>query len=51
MRRPSIGYVIALLAAVGLMNAFAFKADAQSQLTLLSPNPIEATINRLTADF
>jgi molybdate transport system substrate-binding protein len=51
MRRPSIGYVVALLAAVGLMNAVAFNADAQSQLTLLSPNPIEATINRLTADF
>jgi len=51
MRRPSLGYVVAVVAAVGLMNAVAFKADAQSQLTLLSPNPIETTINKLTADF
>ena len=36
MRRPSLGYVVAVVAAVGLMNAVAFKADAQSQLTLLS---------------
>jgi ABC-type molybdate transport system substrate-binding protein len=44
-------YVVASIIAVGLVAGIAFKADAQAQLTLLSPNPIEATINKLIADF
>jgi molybdate transport system substrate-binding protein len=44
-------YVVASIIALGVMAGIAFKADAQAQLTLLSPNPIEATINKLTADF
>jgi molybdate transport system substrate-binding protein len=51
MSRLSIRYVVALVTALGLVLGIAFKADAQAQLTLLAPNPIEATINKLTADF
>jgi len=51
MSRRSIRYVVALVIALGLIVGIAFRADAQGQLTLLSPNPIEATINKLTADF
>ena len=51
MSRRSIRYVVALVSALGLIVGIAFRADAQAQLTLLSPNPIEATINKLTADF
>jgi len=51
MSRRFIRYVAALVSALGLIVGIAFKADAQAQLTLLSPNPIEATINKLTADF
>jgi len=47
----SIRCVVALVTTLGLVVGIAFKADAQAQLTLLSPNPIEATINKLTADF
>jgi molybdate transport system substrate-binding protein len=51
MSRLSIRYVVALVTALGLVLGIAFEAGAQAQLTLLSPNPIEATINKLTADF
>src|SRR4026208_15146 len=51
MSRLSIRYVAAWVPALGLIGGIAFRADAQSQLTLLSPNPIETTINKLTADF
>jgi len=51
MSRFSIRYVAALVTALGLIVGIAFKANAQAQLTLLSPNPIEDTINKLTADF
>jgi len=51
MSRQSMRYVVASILALGLVITIAVKADAQAQLTLLSPNPIEATINKLTADF
>ena len=51
MSRHSMRYVVASLVAVGLMVGIALNAGAQAQITLLSPNPIEATINKLTADF
>jgi len=51
MSRRFIRYVVALVSALGLIVGIAVTADAQAQLTLLSPNPIEATINKLTADF
>jgi molybdate transport system substrate-binding protein len=51
MSHRSISYAVASVAALGLIIGIAFKADAQAQLTLLAPNPIEATINKLTADF
>jgi len=51
MSRRFIRYVVALVSVLGLIVGIAFKADAQAQLTLLSPNPIEATINKLTTDF
>ena len=51
MSRRSISWFVVLVAALGLIVGIAFTASAQAQLTLLSPNPIEATINKLTADF
>ena len=51
MSRRSIRYIVALVSVLGLIVGIAFKTNAQAQLTLLSPNPIEATINKLTADF
>jgi len=51
MSGRAISYVVVSVVAVGLIIGIAFQADAQSQLTLLSPNPIEATINKLIADF
>src|SRR4029079_18033966 len=50
MSRQSMRYVVASLTARGLVAVLAFKANAQAQLALLSPNPIEGTINKLTAD-
>jgi molybdate transport system substrate-binding protein len=43
-------YVVALLVALGFIVGIA-NAYAQTEITLLSPNPIETTINKLTADF
>jgi molybdate transport system substrate-binding protein len=40
-----------LLALLGLLLGAAPDARAQAEITLLSPNPIEATINKLVADF
>ena len=51
MSRHSMRYLVASIIALGLMLGIALNAAAQAQLTLLSPNPIEATINKLTADF
>ena len=51
MSRYSMRYVVASITALGLMLGVALNAGAQAQITLLSPNPIEATINKLTADF
>jgi len=42
---------IAWIVAATLMFRSMYPAYAQAELTLLSPNPIETTINRLTADF
>jgi len=44
-------YPALLLALVGLLLGAAPGALAQTEITLLSPNPIEATINKLAADF
>ena len=51
MSRHSMRYVVASITALGLTLGIALNAGAQAQITLLSPNPIEATINKLTADF
>jgi molybdate transport system substrate-binding protein len=51
MSRHSMRSLAASIIALGLMLGIALNAAAQAQLTLLSPNPIEATINKLTADF
>jgi len=40
-----------LLSVLGVMLVAAPGARAQTEITLLSPNPIEATINKLVADF
>ena len=44
-------YLVSLLVLIGLTLQVASDARAQTEITLLSPNPIEATINTLTADF
>jgi molybdate transport system substrate-binding protein len=44
-------YVVAPLITLGLILSIGFTTHAQTELTLLSPNPIEATINKLIADF
>jgi molybdate transport system substrate-binding protein len=40
-----------LLAVLGLMLGMAPGARAQTEITLLSPNPIQETINKLVADY
>ena len=44
-------YLAMLPAVLGLMLGVAPGARAQTEITLLSPNPIETTINTLAADF
>jgi molybdate transport system substrate-binding protein len=44
-------HLISLFAVLALMLHVGSDGQAQSEITLLSPNPIEATINKLTADF
>jgi molybdate transport system substrate-binding protein len=44
-------YLISLLGILGVILRVGSDANAQTEITLLSPNPIEATINKLTADF
>jgi molybdate transport system substrate-binding protein len=45
-------YLVSSLVLMGLMLQVVSAAPAQTtEITLLSPNPIEATINKLTADF
>ena len=45
-------YLVSSLVLLGLMLQVVSDARAQTrEITLLSPNPIEATINKLTADF
>ena len=44
-------YLASLLVLVGLMLHAASDARAQTEVTLLSPNPIEAVINELAAGF
>src|SRR5512133_510552 len=44
-------HLIAGTIAVALAMGISFTARAQSEITLLSPNPIEETINKLVADF
>jgi len=44
-------YCAPVLAVLGLMLCVAPGARAQAEITLLSPNPIEAVINKLAADF
>jgi molybdate transport system substrate-binding protein len=41
----------ALFLAIGLMLGTARTTPAQTEITLLSPNPIEMTINKLVSDF
>jgi len=42
---------VALLVATAVMTAIVCTTSAQTEITLLSPNPIEETINQLTSDF
>ena len=44
-------YVVSLIAILGLTLVLASTGHAQTEITLLSPNPIEATIDKLIADF
>ncbi len=44
-------YLVSSLFLMGLMLQVVSDAPAQTEITLLSPNPIETTINKLTADF
>jgi molybdate transport system substrate-binding protein len=44
-------YLVALLVALGLVLCVGSNTPAQTEITLLSPNPIQETINKLTADF
>ena len=45
-------YLVSSLVLLGLMLQVVSDARAQTrEITLLSHNPIEATINKLTADF
>ena len=44
-------HLAALLLAAGLMLCVTFTARGQSEITLLSPNPIKETIDKLVADF
>jgi hypothetical protein len=44
-------YLVSLLVLIGLTLHAASDARAQTEITLLSPNPIEAVINKLAADF
>jgi len=44
-------HLVSLLAVIGLTLHVASDARAQTEITLLSPNPIEAVINKLAADF
>ena len=44
-------YLTALLVTLALILRFASGTHAQTEITLLSPNPIQETINKLTADF
>jgi len=42
---------VALLAAAALLLGLVCRTSAQTEVALLSPNPIQETINELTADF
>ena len=44
-------YRAALIVTLGLILFGAGRAPAQTEITLLSPNPIQETIDKLTADF
>jgi molybdate transport system substrate-binding protein len=44
-------YLATAIVAVGLVLGLAGNARAQSEITLLSPNPITTTIDKLVADF
>src|ERR1041384_5488171 len=44
-------HLAALFLAVGLVVCVAVSTHAQTEITLLSPNPIQETINKLVADF
>ena len=44
-------HLAALLLAAGLTLCVASSTRAQTEITLLSPNPIQETINKLVADF
>ena len=43
--------LVSSLVLIGLTLHVASDARAQTEITLLSPNPIEAVINKLAADF
>ena len=44
-------HLVSGIVAVALALGVPFTARSQSEITLLAPNPIEATINKLVADF
>ena len=46
-----IKYLVSLASLVALLLGMLSNAHAQTEITLLSPNPIQTTIDRLVADF
>ena len=50
-RRPNMKYLVSAAVMVALALGIPSNARSQSEITLLSPNPIEATIDKLVADF
>src|ERR1700719_3537574 len=46
-----VKYLVTLASIVALILGMLSNAHAQTEITLLSPNPIQTTIDRLVADF
>jgi ABC-type glycerol-3-phosphate transport system substrate-binding protein len=42
---------VALFVAAGLLAALTCSTSAQTEITMLSPNPIQETINKLVANY
>src|SRR4051812_13976705 len=51
LQERTMKYFVSLLVLAGLALLAASDARAQTEVTLLSPNPIEAVVNELAASF